>query len=86
MIFSLKDLLSNFKIRRPPEKDLGEAIISFFKEKNIVLSGSVSVFLKDRAVRVTGDPYALSYIKINKMEILAYLRNKFPLLNIEDIN
>jgi hypothetical protein len=86
MVLSLKDLLSHFKIKRPPEKDLSEAVISFFKDKNITLSGSVAVFFKDKAVKITGDPYVISYVKINKMEMLAYLRNKFPLLNIEEIN
>lgn len=85
MFSSIKEILAAFKIKKPAEKEIAEALNGFFKEKNISVPRQIKVSYNKGVARAGGDPYVSSYIKINNQEVLSYLKNKLPLYKIEGI-
>ena len=85
MFSSIKEILSSFRIKVSPEREISEVLRTFFKERNISIPGQFRVNYQNQTVRVLGDPYVSSYIKINNQEVLSYLLNKLPLYTIKEI-
>lgn len=85
MVFNIGDLLSRFKIRKSPNRQIEDTIRDYFNEKQIIITGIFTVKLQNKKVSFFGDPYVVSYIKLNKSSILQYIKDKNKDLIIEDI-
>lgn len=86
MVFSIKDILSKFKVRKSTSLEIIDVIKEYFSEKNIKITGVFKATLNNKKISVFGDPYVISYIKLNKSDILIYIQNKLPFYKIEDFN
>ena len=83
MLQSIKNILGSFKIKVSPEKQISLALKEFFKERGATIPAGLSIYYANGVIKVSGDPYVSSYIKINNGEVLSYLKTSFPSQKIE---
>lgn len=86
MIFSIKEILSKFKVKKSTSSEINDVIKEYFEEKNITITGNIKATLTNKKISIFGDPYVTSYVRLNKSDILLFIQNKLPFYKIEDLN